>query len=382
VIDRRLELVGIDRPILDGQGRHEIMTVTAPGVVVRGFEFRNVGVSYVEDRAGIRVSETRDCVIADNRFVDAFFAIYLANVRTCTVHDNEIVAHSRSETSAGNGIHLWHSDSVHIVGNRIRGERDGIYFEFVHDSDVERNLSTENLRYGLHFMFSDGCRYRSNVFRRNGAGVAVMYSKHVVMTDNAFEDSRGTGAYGLLLREITDSRVDSNAFSANTLALHGDGASRLSIRGNLFADNGWALRLMASSVGDSIEGNAFIRNSFDFVTNSERVTSTLDGNYWDSYHGYDLDRDGFGDVPYHPERFTAAIVDAHPASMALLGSPLLRALDMAERVLPILTPAEAVDPHPVMRAPRSLPRPPAISWPGESANGGVRASPIARVARA
>ena len=37
--------------------------------------------------------------------------------------------------------------------------------------------ATRNLRYGLHFMYSDGCQYVENTFRHNGSGVAVMYTQ-------------------------------------------------------------------------------------------------------------------------------------------------------------------------------------------------------------
>jgi len=77
----------------------------------------------------------------------------------------------------------------------------------VHDSDIRDNLSTGNLRYGMHFMYSDDCRYTNNVFRKNGSGVAVMFTKRVQMVGNRFEDNWGPAAYGLLLKEISDSRL-------------------------------------------------------------------------------------------------------------------------------------------------------------------------------
>lgn len=352
VIDHPVEIVGMGWPVLDAGGTHEIMTITANGVRIRGLVFRNVGVSYTEDRAGIRVTNARDCTIDGNRFAHAFFAIYLAHTTHCVVSHNEIRSRTLSQTSAGNGIHLWHSDSITIVSNHIVGHRDGIYFEFVHDSDIRDNWSEGNARYGLHFMFSDGCGYEHNTFRHNGAGVAVMYTKHVTMTGNRFEQSRGSGAYGLLLKDITDSRIDSNTFRDNTVGLYIDGAARDAVTYNTFTDNGWALRVMASAQDNEFTDNTFIGNAFDLATNSSQSTNRYDRNYWDDYRGYDLDGDGFGDVPFHPERLVAEIVEAHPVTLFLLKSPVLAALDAAERVLPVLTPAAQIDPHPRMRVPR------------------------------
>lgn len=350
VVDHPVEIIGVGWPVLDAGGGHEIMTITANGVRVHGLVFRNVGVSYTEDRAGVRVTDARDCTIDGNRFAYAFFAIYLARARHCLVSHNDILSRTVSQTAAGNGIHLWHSDSITIVGNHIVGQRDGIYFEFVHDSDIRDNLSEANARYGLHFMFSDGCRYDHNTFRDNGAGVAVMYTKHVTMTRNQFERSRGSGAYGLLLKDITDSRIDSNQFRDNTVGLYADGATRVAIGRNTFMGNGWALRVMASAQDNTFADNTFIRNAFDLATNSSQSANTFDRNFWDDYRGYDLDGDGFGDVPFHPERLVAEMVESYPATVLLLDSPVLGALDAAERALPVLTPAAQVDRHPRMRA--------------------------------
>ena len=37
-------------------------------------------------------------------------------------------------------------------------------------------------------MFSDGNIYTHNTFRKNGAGVAVMYTRNIVMEHNTFEN--------------------------------------------------------------------------------------------------------------------------------------------------------------------------------------------------
>ncbi len=97
--------------------------------------------------------------------------------------------HSRDATS-GNGIHLWHSRDIVIQGNQVSGHRDGIYFEFVRARLTFMTISApDNLRYGLHFMYSDSCDYEGNTFRHNGAGVAVMYTHHVRMVGNRFTDN-------------------------------------------------------------------------------------------------------------------------------------------------------------------------------------------------
>jgi len=349
VIGKPIVLMGEGNPIIDGEGKHGLILVTADDVTVRGFTLRNVGTSFVEDRAALKVSRAKGCVIEHNRVSDAFFGIYLAEVTDCRIAANVVRAAATRETEAGNGIHLWTSRRIIIADNEISGHRDGIYFEFVHNAEVRGNLSTGNLRYGLHFMYSDDCRYVRNVFRHNGSGVAVMYTKVVTMTENRFEDNWGAAAYGLLLKEISDAHLERNVFSHNTVGLLADGANRIVAVGNEFANNGWAVRLDASTVDGRFAQNDFTGNSFDVATNSRSPSTTFAGNYWDDYRGYDLDHDGTGDVPHHPVRLFSVIVEHHAASLILMRSTFTTLLDAVERVMPSLTPDLLVDATPAMR---------------------------------
>ena len=346
VVDRPLTLLGREGAVLDGEGKRGLILVAADSVTVRGLTLRNTGITFADDRAAVKVDRVRHCRIQDNRIEGAFFGIYLANVGDCLVEDNVLVTSAERETKAGNGIHLWYSTRITIRGNRVEGHRDGIYFEFVEDSRVEGNVSRNNLRYGLHFMFSDDCDYVDNTFRSNGAGVAVMYTKNVVMEGNDFDDNRGGASFGLLLKEITDSRIQGNRFRRNSVGIHAEGANRVQVTGNDFVGNGWAVQVLANSEGSSFEGNNFVANSFDVSTNSRRTYSTFKGNYWDRYGGYDRDRDGVGDVPFRPVRLFSLVVEQNEPALVLQRSLLVGLLDLAEQVLPVLTPDNLVDASP------------------------------------
>ncbi|MEO5816692.1 MAG: nitrous oxide reductase family maturation protein NosD [Gemmatimonadaceae bacterium] len=349
VVARAVEIVGRGQPVIEGDGAHTIITVAADDVTVRGIRLAHVATNYVEDHAALRVQDARNCAILDNRVDDAFFGIYLANVTGCRIERNVLHASHTTETSSGNGIHLWSSRDIVIADNSAQGFRDGIYFEFVHGTTVSRNLSEGNLRYGLHFMYSDDCRYVGNTFRRNGSGVAVMYTRRVVMTDNRFEHNWGAAAYGLLLKEISDARLERNVFYRNTTGLFADGANRIIADRNDFIENGWAVKLDASTVGGRMTRNNFIANTFDVASNSREPSTVVAGNYWDAYRGYDLDRDGIGDIPFRPVRLFSMIVEQHEPALILLRSGFVELLDAAERVLPSLTPTTLADARPAMR---------------------------------
>jgi nitrous oxidase accessory protein len=349
VVGKAVEIIGEGFPVLDGQSARQIMTVTADSVTIRGIHFEHVGSSFVEDWAAVKVMNATGCAIEDNVIDDALFGIYLARVSGCSIKRNHIQASRGREMISGNGIHLWQSHDITIADNRISGHRDGIYFEFVRNSTINGNISERNLRYGLHFMFSDDCRYVGNVFRNNGAGVAVMFTHRVHMIGNRFENNWGGAAYGLFLKEISDGRLERNVFARNTVALVADGANRLQAIDNDFIDNGWAVRLEASTDEALFSRNNFAGNTFDVATNSSRQSATFAGNYWQDYTGYDLNRDGVGDVPFRPVRLFSMVVAQNAPSIILLRSPFVRLLDTAERVIPALTPELLADASPAMQ---------------------------------
>ena len=149
VLDKAVALIGEPGAIIDGEGERTLVHVLADSVTVAGFLFRNTGISFVEDRAAILIDKAQYCTVRDNVLEDTFFGIYLANSGDCDILRNTMAAQGTRETRSGNGIHLWYSVRVRIEGNRIRGHRDGIYFEFVEDSEVVDNDSRGNIRYGL-----------------------------------------------------------------------------------------------------------------------------------------------------------------------------------------------------------------------------------------
>ena len=349
IIDKRLFLFGEDFPQIDGDGQYEIFTVTADSVWIRGIQFQNISVNYIEDRAAIDLVNCTGCVIEGNKIINSFFAIYLQKSSNCIIRDNFIQGNAEQEISSGNAIHAWYCDSLIIERNIVMNHRDGIYLEFVDDSRIEGNTSRNNLRYGLHFMFSDRDQYLNNIFESNGAGVAVMFSKYIKMNDNTFKKNWGTASYGLLLKEITDGEIAGNIFSENTSGIYAESASRMMINGNDFIRNGWALKILGSCVDNTFSGNNFISNTFDLVTNASSNSNTYINNYWSDYAGYDLDHDGFGDVPHRPIKLFSYIVSIVPESIVLLRSLFVDVINFAESVTPIFSPESLTDEKPIVR---------------------------------
>ena len=348
-ISKPISLIGINYPVIDGEKKVEVISIHASDVVIEGLKVVRSGYATLEDPCGIKVYQCERVQILNNILDDNFFGIYLQYSKHCVVKNNRIQAYGRMEQEIGNGIHCFRSDTLQISHNSIKGHRDGIYFEFVSASVIWNNNAQNNIRYGLHFMFSNNDMYLNNRFQSNGAGVAVMFSKHVSMFNNTFIQNWGDAAYGLMLKEISDGYISGNKFLNNTSGIYMEGASRLIVEKNTFDGNGWGMKIQASCMDNLITKNNFTANTFDVSTNGSLVLNTFENNYWDKYEGYDLNRDGFGDVHFHPLSLFSVIVERNPPAMILFRSFMVNLLDRSEKLIPSLTPDNFVDKTPLMR---------------------------------
>lgn len=349
LIKKPMVIIGMNNPVLDGENKHEILTISAQRVVIRGISFKNSGYSAMNDYASISLVNSSNIIIENNTIINSYFAIHIANTTYSIIRNNIITGTPKNEQTSGNGIHVWKSENMLIEGNNITGHRDGIYFEFVTHSIISENISHKNIRYGLHFMFSHNDAYLENTFSENGAGVAVMYSNHVLMQKNHFEKNWGANAYGLLLKEISDAVIIENYYTENTVGILMESTNRIDVSMNSFGENGWALRIQASCDQNSIHHNNFQSNTFDVATNSTLSLNRFYNNYWDNYDGYDLDKNIVGDVPFHPVSMYSMVIEQNPDAVILLRSFMVSLLDKAEKAIPSLTPVSMTDDEPLMK---------------------------------
>ncbi|TSA50915.1 MAG: nitrous oxide reductase family maturation protein NosD [Sphingobacteriales bacterium] len=345
----RVTISGKNSPIVDAQEGGQIFLITHDSVKISGLTIQNTGMSAMNDYAGIRTQEANAVVLYGNVFLNCCYGIFLAGSNHCIVSNNVFKGNPAHQQLAGNGIHCWQCTHISIHDNDLTGHRDGIYFEFVYTSVISNNHSYENLRYGLHFMFNDNNRFVKNIFERNGAGVAIMYSKHITMLNNSYSENVGGSAYGLLLKDIQDSQILYNTFNKNTTAIYMEGVSRTVVLHNDFLENGWAMRVQSSCDDNTISFNNFFGNTFDIATNGTLVLNTYNCNFWDHYEGYDLNKNGIGDIPFRPVSVFGMLSESMPESMIMMHSFSVSLIDRIEKVVPDVIPENLVDNFPVMK---------------------------------
>jgi len=349
LIDKPLTIIGKNYPVIDGENKGEIITIISDNVTVDGLFIINVGTSYTKDYAAIRVKKSKDFVIKNLVLEKLFFGIYLEKAQNGKVIHNKIIGDAVQEYNSGNGIQLWYCKNIQIENNIIQGVRDGIYLEFSHNCHINNNVSTKNLRYGLHFMFSNNDIYQNNTFENNGAGVAVMFSKKIQMLNNVFQENWGTASYGLLLKEINDAEIIGNTFNENTIGINIEGSNRINYTNNNFIKNGWAVKVRGACYTNQFSGNNFLYNSFDISYNSKVNDNVFNRNYWSNYTGYDLDKNGVGDVPYRPVKLFSYVVNRTPETIILLRSLFIDIIDFSEKVSPVFTPDNLMDHNPSIK---------------------------------
>jgi len=349
IIDKSITIIGEGNPVIDGEMKGTIFSIQATNFSIEGLHIINVGKSYLEEFAAILIVNSKDFQIKNNLLEYVYYGVLIEKSSNGIISNNTISSNAKEEAHSGNGVHLWHSENMTVSNNHITKMRDGVYFEFVNNSTVSKNTCKNNLRYGLHFMFSNDDAYLDNIFESNGAGVAVMFSKRIKMYRNLFKKNWGTASYGLLLKEINDAELKNNIFEDNTIGIHADGTNRILFTENDFLNNGYAIKVLGACYNNTFSKNNFLSNSFDLAYSGNINENIFDQNYWSSYTGYDLDKNGIGDVPYRPVKLFSYLVNKTPEAIILLRSLFIDIIDFSEKVSPIFTPADLVDSNPQMK---------------------------------
>jgi nitrous oxidase accessory protein len=352
VLDKRVRLVGVGRPLIRGTGSGSIILVRAPECVLQGFVIEHSGGSLIDEDSGILLHSSRNRLI-DNELRDVLFGIYFYESNDNVVRRNSIRGRTQLEQGErGAGLHFWNCLRNTIERNVISGTRDGMYLQNASESRIAGNRISD-VRYGLHYMYSNDNVFEDNVFRDNVAGAAIMYSTRIQLRRNQFVHNRGFSSFGILFQDSTAIVVEQNVIADNGSGVFAEALRNSRFQKNLISGNDIALEMFASAEGNEFSENNFIANLTPIHvvgrTTGSRWTSGGRGNYWSEYDGYDLDGDGIGDVPFHIQNLYEKLEANHPRLRLYFQSPAAQALVAAERAFPIMRTAAETDLRPLMR---------------------------------
>jgi nitrous oxidase accessory protein len=261
---------------------------------------------------------------------------------------------------------VWNTDGFRLEGNEIVDVRDGFYVQSSSRGAIRHNVARD-LRYGLHYMFSDDNVFEDNVFENGAAGAALMYSKRIAFRRNRFLHNRGFASVGLLFKACDDVIAEDNLIADNARGIFLEGSYRNVFRRNVVALSDAAIVLYDSSGQNRFEGNSFVGNLTPLNLVGRRTDTVFDGNYWSGNLEPDLDGDGRSDRPYRLtsvfDHFRGNLTAADLMSQGMGAA----ALAVAEQTFPVLQ-AIPVEDHAALVRPPDLAQVPSAGVRGRSAN--------------
>ncbi len=388
-MDKAITLEGAPGAAVVGNGEGSVITVNAAGAVVRGLEVRGSGRNIDTLDAGVFLAQSATgATVENNTITGNLYGIQIHGARDAMARGNRIVGLREGRTNeAGNGVSVWNAPGAKVIGNRISFGRDGIFANTSKKNEFRGNVFS-NLRFAVHYMYTNEGVVTGNRSVGNNVGYAIMYSNKLEIRDNLSDGDRD---HGLLLNyangaEITGNVVrgrlqpldrweaegqrggshgvpverDESAAQAGGMRLGPEkcvfiyNANRNRFVGNWFEGCAIGIHFTAGSERNTMTGNAFIQNRNQVKYVGTRHLDWSDGgrgNYWSDNPAFDLDGDGLGDTAYRPNDIVDRVLWTAPQAKLLVNSPAVQVIRWAQNQFPALLPGGVVDSHPLMAPP-------------------------------
>lgn len=389
---KRLVLEGAPGAVLRGPGRGSVVTVAAPQAVVRGLIIRGSGTDAEKLDSGVFVEKAASGALVEaNRIEGNLYGIYLHGAENAVARGNTIVGIKEGRVNeAGNGISVWNAAGAKVLDNDVSFGRDGI-FSITSKNNVFKGNRFRDLRFAVHYMYTNDSEIADNVSTGNTVGFAIMYSHRLKVSGNLSDGDRD---HGFLFNYANGSQISGNTvlgrlqpaerwatsgMRTNEAREHGlpaagepeplvaagarsgpgkcvfiYNANRNRFRDNWFEGCEIGIHFTAGSEGNEIAGNAFVKNQSQVKYVGTRYLDWSKGgrgNFWSDNPAFDLNGDGLGDSAYRPNDLMDKVLWTAPQAKLLANSPAVQAIRWAQAQFPALLPGGVVDSHPLMTPP-------------------------------
>lgn len=356
VIRTPLVLQGPADAVIHSDGTGTTVRVLAAGAELRGFTVEGSGQRFDIMDAGVLVRGEK-VAVRGLTVRHALFGLVAEQSFGVTFDGNHVIGDPAVPAGVrGDGIRLWEVRGASIVNNRVEDSRDIVVW--YSPGNLIAGNTVVRSRYATHFMYASDCVVRDNHFRENTVGVFVMYSRNIAIRDNEIVDNTASDSMGLGVKDSGDLIIERNRIVHNRQCLYLDNSpfregDVMIVRSNTLARCSVGVTFHKSESHTTFEDNRFEANGTTAAIEGRGTARgvTWRSNFFDDYEGYDLDRDGFGDVPYEVRDLSERLVSRHPNLAFFRGTAALALVDMAAKAFPVLRPETLlVDDTPRMKA--------------------------------
>lgn len=352
-IPHPLTLTGMPEAIIDGRGQGTVITIDAPDVRIAGLTVTGSGMDGQALDAGIKILKKADrAVIENNRVLGNLHGIDVHGGHDAVVRNNTIEGTlDPRRNDRGNGIYVWNAPGTLVEGNSVRWGRDGI-FSNTSRRNIFRNNLFRDLRFAVHYMYTNDSEVSGNVSIGNQLGYAIMFSNKAVVKDNL---SLSDISHGVMLNFANSADVSGNLVRGGTeKCTFIYNAHKNLIYDNWFQNCTIGIHFTAGSERNVLTGNAFIGNQTQVkYVGTRDIEWSFEGrgNYWSDHTSFDLGGDGIADSAFRPNDLMDHILWSQPAARLLTGAPAVQLVRWAQSSFPATLPGGVVDSAPLMSLP-------------------------------
>jgi len=342
-ITKPLTLEGNGKVIVDGGGKGTVLTIKADRVTVRGLTLRASGDSHDAIDGAIMVAEGNGLLIEHNVIEDVLFGISLHRTTDSVVRHNRIRSRPVNSADRGDGLRLWYSTGNRIENNDIAQIRDITVSNSPHNRYTGNTI--RDSRRAFNFLFSHRSLVDRNVLDKNSTGIIALNSDGLIIRNNRILHAMDASGAGIALKETSAALVVDNEI---VHCAHGimadspmDAINRIVFINNVIAHNITGIYFYGAKGGHIAINNTFRSNLWPVtaIGDGDPMNDTWWGNTWDTYEGFDLDGDGFGDKPHELHAYADRLWIETPSVTFFRNSPVLELLDFLERLAPFSAPS-------------------------------------------
>ncbi len=286
-VSKQLILQGIDKgggkPVVDGGGNGNVITLSADGITLDRFDARNG--SMLWPNAGINVTASNN-IIKNNSASNNLIGISL-------YYSNNNIVSGNNASNNSDGISLYYSSNNIVSGNNASNNGDGLVLGSSSNNNLSGNNASNNSN-SIDMYSSSNNTLSGNNASNNNFGIFLISSDNNNMSGN---NANSNNLIGIFL----DSANNNNTLASNTVG-----------------SNSYTGIYLYYSSSNSIYNNYFNNtNNFAIVSSSNLWNTTkipginiiggpyLGGNFWANPSGTgfsqtcaDNDSDGICDSPY------------------------------------------------------------------------------------